>query len=232
MAEQTTVVSTGTVDVNKNTAVIDTKAGENQTVNTDGDQSQANDDFLKTDPDKTGVVKKTAEEMEKLIEINKKLQSNYDKLKADETRIETELKKEREKTLTQKQLEELKQHELEQNLKAKEQELITKELQFNKSKMLHERGWDLDFMDIVSGGDLESFEENCKKLQSKLDKFIEKKVNERISGGNPVPGNSTKTNEDVFTIEEIQTLPGKMGQAWTNANLDKLKKSITYHSKK
>lgn len=226
--------NTGGVIVNNNVQpVIDTSAQtEPQTgTNQDGSSSQAqNDEFLKVDTDKTGEVKKTEEELNKVIAINAKIQSNFDKEKSERLKIEAELKREREKNLTHKQLEELKQQELEQNLKAKEDEIKQKELQFNKTKLLYEKGWDAEFMDIVAGHDLESFTENCKRLQGKIDKFIEKKVNERIAKANPVPGSSTKLTEDVFTIDEINTLPNKNGQEWTNQNLDKLKKSIQYHN--
>jgi len=229
-------VNSGVVVNNNVQPVIDTSkqtVPENtEGTNQDGSSSPVQDDFLKVDPDKTGEVKKTEEELNKVMTINAKIQSNYDKEKAERLRLEAELKKEREKTLTHKQLEELKQQELEQNLKIKEDEIRIKELQFNKSKLLYEKGWDAEFMDIVSGNDLDTFTENCKKLQGKIDKFIEKKVNERIAKANPVPGSSTKLTEDVFTIEEINTLPKKYGTDWTKQNLDKIQKSIQYHNKK
>jgi Domain of unknown function (DUF4355) len=196
-----------------------------------GTQSNAtSDEFLKTDPDKTGEVKKTVEELDKLSEINKKIQANFDREKAERLKIEAELKKEREKNLTDKQKEELRQQELEHTLKLKEQEIISKELQFNKSKMLHERGWDSDFMELISGGDLTSFQENCVKLQAKIDKFVEKKVNERLAKSNPVPGSNTQNMpSDIFSPEEIDKHRGD--QAWFNTNHEKILRSLTYHKK-
>ena len=102
----------------------------------------------------------------------------------------------------------------------------------SKTKLLFEKGWDTEFLDIVAGCDLESYTENCKRLQTKMDKYVEKKVNERIAKANPVPGSSTKLTEDVFTIEEINTLPSKNGVEWTKQNLEKIQKSIQYHNKK
>ena len=195
-------------------------------------QSPVNaDEFLKVDKNKDPEKIKVTEEVEKLRKINATIQSNFDKERLEKQKFEDELKKEREKTLTSKQLEELKEQEMKQQVESQKRELETEKLKFNKSKLLFEKEWDIDFLDIVAGDSIESFTDNCQKLQSKLDKFIEKKINARLSQGNPTLKTGSGTTEDVFTEEEINTLPKKNGTEWTMKNLDKINRSMTYWNK-
>lgn len=207
-------------------------AGDNQiTGNQSTEKTEiVNDDFLKADPNKKEI---SNDEMEKLVKINKSLQSNYDKQKLEFDKINAELKKEREKTLTQKQLEELKEQEIKQQVDAQKKELELEKIKFSKTKLIFEKGWDMDFLQLVEGDDIETFTSNCKVLQEKFDKLLEKKIQERLSNGNPTPKTGGNVNsEDVFTIEEINTLPKQHGAEWVVKNNDKMIRSLNYWKNK
>ncbi len=172
-----------------------------------------------------------SEKQEKELKGISKIQANYDKLFEEHKKALKQLDDEKKKSLSQKQIEELERQEKEREMQRMSRELEEKTLIFEKSKLLFEKQWDGEYLDIVSGNDLESFTGNVDKLITKINKLVEKKVNEKLAQGNQTPSAGKTNTEDLFSIDEINSLPKKMGTEWTKNNLEKLNKSIAYWGK-
>lgn len=134
-----------------------------------------------------------------------KIQNNYDLLYADHKKLMAELEEKRKETMTAKEREEFEKKELEKKLTQKETELEKERLKFEKTKILSDLQFDPDFMDIVVGDSIESFNNNVKLLNDKMAKLVEKQVNERLSKGNPVP-NTGNTNNQSFSMDELRNM--------------------------
>lgn len=160
-----------------------------------------------------------------------KIQANYDRLYEEHKKALRQLDDEKKKSLSQKQLEELEKQEKEREMIKLSRELEEKTLVFEKSKLLFEKQWDNEFLEMVAGNDIDQYKINVEKLNNKINKLVEQKVNERLTKGNPVP-NTGKADGDYFTVDEVNNLPKRNGIEWTKQNLDKIQKSIQYWNSK
>lgn len=161
---------------------------------------------VKVETQAEGQVDVNVDELNKVKETLKKISQNYDRLNTEKAKIEKDLKAEREKTLTAKQIEEMRMQEMTQKLDAKEKELFEKELTIAKSDILNARQWDNEFIGIVAGNDIDTFSANVEKLQAKVKKQVEKEVNERLAKfGNTIP-NTGKPGEDLLTIDQLSRI--------------------------
>lgn len=159
------------------------------------------------------------------------VQSNYDKLLKEKQELDNKLKKQREETLTEKQLKELRDKEFEDEINLKKKELETERLNFEKTKIIAEKQWNIDLIDLIKADDIDSFKENSEKFLAIVKKQVEKEVNERIakvSAQNQTQSPKKNVPEDIFTIDEIN----KMTQDQIYANYDKVMKSIQFNKGK
>lgn len=168
---------------------------------------------------------------EELLKGFRSLQSKVDAITSAKDKAEAELKKMKEASMTARQLEELRAQEYAADIAKREEALKKETLNFQKVKLLNEKQWDADMLDLVYGDNVESFSENVQKLNEKIKKYVEKEVNARLASGNPTPAAGKQGGEDVFTVEEINTLPKTKGTEWTKLNLEKLQRSIKFWNK-
>ncbi len=166
-------------------------------------------------------------EFEKLKESVKKYSQNFDRINTEKVKLENELKKEREKNLSSKQIEEIQKAEYEEKLKRQAVELEEKNLIFEKSKMLFEKKWDNEFLDIVAGKDVESFSQNIEKLQDKIKKIVEEEVNKRLKTSNPVPNSTGNKDKNKYSLAELKKLAADNGADWVKKNIDKFDTAMT-----
>lgn len=167
-------------------------------------------------------------EFNKMKETIKKQSSNFDRVNTEKVKLENDLKKEREKTLTSKQLEELKQEEYQTQLKKREEELKHQTLLFEKTKYINEKKFEAELLEIVNANDLEEFKENCDRLNKVIARAVQKEKDALLMQSNPIPNTSgKKTNPDIFTLEEIEK-NSKGNIKWVQENWDKIEKSYKY----
>jgi len=195
-----------------------------------GQTDNTNDTNQDTQPDKTSDSTTTTidvVEFEKLKESVKKYSQNFDRINTEKVKLETELKKEREKNLSSKQIEEIQKAEYEEKLKRQAIELEEKNLIFEKSKLLFEKKWDNEFLDIVAGKDIETYEQNIEKLNDKIKKIVEDEVNKRLKASNPVPNSAGNKDKNKYSMEELKKLAKENGADWVKKNIDKFETTMT-----
>jgi len=171
----------------------------------------------------------TQEKVNQMIEeMGKKNQAEIDrrvsKFVSENAELRKALDEEKKKSLSAKEYEEMQREELAKQLSEKEQTLKMQELVFHKTKMLSEKNFDLDLIDVVSGSSVEEFSLNVEKVQKKIKEIVEKEINARLKGASVTP-QVGQGDEGLYTMDEMV----KMTAREINKDYEKFRRSQEYY---